>query len=116
MQIRLTTERIEIAAPWGCIQTFFVTPNSEIHRSTRISQCGKSICEYNYIKLLAIAIRLVAFLRKERLDDSDLVSEWQELCVIVNEKSEKQYSASGKAGLSPPQNEKSGIVTKLVFR
>ena len=66
MWIRLSDKRMEIAAPCGCLQTFFVTPEFDIERTALASRCRKDSCEYNYAELLVVALRVTACLRKAK--------------------------------------------------
>ena len=68
MWIRLSGNRMEIAAPCGCLQAFLVTPEFEIERSALASRCGKTSCEYNYVDLLAVGCRVTACLRQAQQD------------------------------------------------
>ena len=74
MWIRLGGNRMDIAAPCGCLQTFYLAPEFEIERSALASRCGKDSCEYNYGDLLGVAHRVVACLRKARPYHPDLAA------------------------------------------
>ena len=74
MWIRLSGNRMEIAAPCGCLQAFLVTPEFEIERSALASLCGKTSCEYNYVDLLAVGCRVTAFMRQAKQDPFPLAT------------------------------------------
>ncbi|MBI3894655.1 MAG: hypothetical protein HY313_01860 [Acidobacteria bacterium] len=73
MWIKLAEERMEITAPCGCIQSFFTTPDFRILRSALVRQCGHSLCEYNYIQLLTVAIRVTACLQGAKPYETDRI-------------------------------------------
>jgi hypothetical protein len=68
---KLSEERMELKAPCGCVQAFYITPQFEIYRSAVVSRCGSRLCEYRYVQLLSVALRLAACLRNERIWQSD---------------------------------------------
>ena len=74
MWIRLSGNRMEIAAPCGCLQAFFVTPEFEIERSALASRCGKTSCEYNYVDLLAVGCRVTTCMRQAKQDPFPLAT------------------------------------------
>ena len=54
----LSRERMVITAPCGCVQAFYIHPRFEIYRGALVSRCGSGLCEYNYIQILTVALRL----------------------------------------------------------
>ena len=66
MWIRLSDRRMEIAAPCGCLESFFLTPEMGIERSTLASRCGKADCEYNSGELLGVSLRVAGCLRQSQ--------------------------------------------------
>jgi hypothetical protein len=75
---KLSQKRMEIAAPCGCVQAFEINPQLEICRTALVSSCrngGSGLCEYNFVQLLAVALRLTAFLGRAGAYEGKLVPE-----------------------------------------
>ena len=74
MWVRWNNQRLELAAPCGCLQAFRLTPEWEIERGALARRCGKDSCEYNYLDLLRMARRVAACLRKAKPYQPDLTA------------------------------------------
>lgn len=74
MWIRWNNQRLEIAAPCGCLQAFRLTPEWEIARESLPGRCGKDSCQYNYLDLLRMARQVAACLHKAQAYQPDLAA------------------------------------------
>lgn len=94
----LTQDRMEVSAPCGCIQAFFVTPQFEIYRAALVSRCSNKpsvFCEYNYVQLLSVALRLAACLKGVSVSESGLVPDPGPLAIQPHSISTTEGSFSG---------------------